>query len=200
MSFAAGDFWVLDTFTFFPSSPAWAGNDFLELCCNRERSFSFMPICFHHNLGISQNVTLKTSLILEKKGVLMAVAQPSNTAVCGFFLCDRDDACLLWGTTAPQLSADGDHSLLWKDVLNQPDFQENVSLHNLIEKLLLNVNIIQNEWERKIPASVLSCAILAVSDIASSTPAKLWEKHSSYTFWNRSFWGKASEKQLELQS
>lgn len=191
------EFWI--TFTFFPSSSAWAGNDsFWRSSVVTGQGASHLSHLFH-NWGISQNMTLKTSLILEKKGVLMVVAQPSTAAVCGFFLCDGDDTCLLWGTTAPQLLADDDHSLLWKDAVNQTDFQENVSLHNLVDKLLLNINIIQKEWERKTPASVLSCAILVLSDIASSTPAKLWEKYSSYTFWNWSFGEKSQVKPVILR-
>lgn len=108
-----------------------------------------MPICLHSSLGICQNVTLQTSPIWKKKGFVMVGAQLSPAAACRFCLHDGHDTCLLGGTTAA--AAD---SLLWKDTVKQSHFQENVGLRELVDKLLLNIRIIQKEWERKIPASI----------------------------------------------
>lgn len=102
--------------TFFPPS-ARAGRDSSQRSSvvrgtGSAGTFSFMAICLHSSSGICQNVSLQTSHIWKKKGFVMVGAQPSTAAVCGFFLCDGDDTCLLGDITAPQLLADDDHSLV----------------------------------------------------------------------------------------
>lgn len=84
---------------------------------------------------------------------------------------------LAFGGTAPQLLADDHCFLLRKGIAKQSHFHENVHQCKLVNKLLLNISIILKEWEKKILASLLLCATLALPEISSSTPEQFWEKH-----------------------
>lgn len=60
----------------------------------RAGSFSFM-LCFPRSLDIFHKINLQISHTWDKNGFVMAGGQPFSAAVCGFFLYDGDDPCLL---------------------------------------------------------------------------------------------------------
>lgn len=108
-----------------------------------------MPICLHSSWGIIRTWPCKRHPFGRKRGLWWLGAQPSPAAACRCFLRDGHDTCHLGGTTAAD-----DDSLLWKGTVKQSHFQENVGPCELVDKLLLNISVIQKEWERKIPASI----------------------------------------------
>lgn len=181
--------------TFFPPFAAQAGKDSswrgpAARGTGRTGNVPYVLICLHSSLGICQNRCLQTSHILRKSSLwwlghnLPLLLSTVSSCVMGMMTLAFSEVLLLPSCWLMMI-------VPYSHIVKQSHFQENVSPCKLVHKLFSNINIVKKD------ASILSCAMLALSEIASSTRAKLWEKH---TLWKRSFGARKPMKNSYTQS